>query len=80
MAQVQVAILDDYQNVAMEMADWTALARSSRVRVTTGPIVVGFGGFIVGEEIDLWATVQVQRGGADLRSAGSGLLRKPVLS
>ncbi len=32
LAQVQVAILDDYQNVAMEMADWTAVA--DRVDIT----------------------------------------------
>ena len=30
---VQVAVLDDYQSVAMEMADWSVLAPSAQVRV-----------------------------------------------
>lgn len=33
MAQVQVVILDDYQNVAMEMADWTAVADRADITV-----------------------------------------------
>lgn len=33
MAQVQVAILDDYQNVAMEMADWTGVADRADITV-----------------------------------------------
>jgi len=32
-ARVQVAILDDYQNVAMEMADWSAVAERADITV-----------------------------------------------
>jgi hypothetical protein len=37
----RVAVLDDYQGVALEMADWSALAPDCRVQVFRdhGPIV-----------------------------------------
>ena len=30
---MKIAILDDYQNVALKMADWTALAARAEIRV-----------------------------------------------
>ena len=35
MARMQVAILDDYQNVAMEMADWSAVTERADITVFT---------------------------------------------
>ena len=33
MARAKVAILDDYQNVALEMADWPAIAERADITV-----------------------------------------------
>src|SRR5579863_1016346 len=31
--QMKVAILDDYQNIALDLADWSAVARSAKITV-----------------------------------------------
>src|SRR5713101_4171916 len=44
---VKIAILDDYQNVALSIADWSAVAKKADITVFNDHITLSLGGVLI---------------------------------